>query len=67
MNPAAMAMALDEKGVFVWDGHSYALDVVEWLGLADIGGVVRFGPTHYNTIEEIDFTLEVVANFLRRN
>lgn len=66
MRPADMASALDDKGIFVWDGHSYALDVVEWLGLADKGGVVRFGPTHYNTIEEIDFTLEVVADFLRR-
>jgi cysteine desulfurase family protein (TIGR01976 family) len=64
MQPAAMASALDEKGIFVWDGHSYAIDVIEWLGLADRGGVVRFGPTHYNTIEEIDFALAAVADFL---
>ena len=64
MQPAAMAAALDEKGIFVWDGHSYAIDVIEWLGLADKGGVVRFGPTHYNTIEEIDFALAAVAEYL---
>ena len=66
MQPAAMAAALDEVGIFVWDGHSYAIDVIEWLGLADQGGVVRFGPTHYNTIDEIDFALNAVSDFLVR-
>jgi cysteine desulfurase family protein (TIGR01976 family) len=66
MQPAAMATALDEAGIFVWDGHSYAIDVIEWLGLAERGGVVRFGPTHYNTIEEIDFALNAVSDFLGR-
>jgi selenocysteine lyase/cysteine desulfurase len=51
----------------VWDGHSYALPVVEWLGIADQGGVVRIGPTHYNTLDEVDTAVELVAEFLSRH
>lgn len=64
-DPAAVAAALDEHGIYVWNGHCYALPVIEHLGLAESGGVVRIGPTHYNTAEEIDQTLEVLADVLR--
>ncbi len=64
MDPAAMARFLDQRGVYVWNGHSYALPVVEWLGLQDLGGVVRLGPTHYNTIGEVDTVLQLIGEFL---
>jgi len=41
------------KSIYVWDGNYYALAVTEWLGLDDSGGMVRVGPVHYNTLEEI--------------
>jgi cysteine desulfurase family protein (TIGR01976 family) len=63
-DPATVAAALDSHGIYVWNGHSYALPVIEHLGLADAGGVVRIGPTHYNTVEEIDRTLEVLGSVL---
>ncbi|MEN9506543.1 MAG: hypothetical protein RI958_2469 [Actinomycetota bacterium] len=66
MVPAEMATFLDTHGVYVWNGHSYALPVVEWLGLADQGGVVRIGPTHYNTLDEIDTVVGLVGEFLGR-
>ncbi len=64
--PAEMARFLDSRGVYVWNGHSYALPVVEFLGIADAGGVVRIGPTHYNTVAEIDLAVSLVAEFLGR-
>ncbi len=64
MVPCDLAAFLDDHGVYVWDGHSYALPVIEWLGLQDLGGVVRIGPTHYNTLDEVDAVLELIGEFL---
>lgn len=65
MVPSEMARWLDGHGVYVWDGHSYALPVVQFLGLEQSGGVVRVGPTHYNTLDEIDTVVALAAEFLR--
>ena len=51
--PRRVAEKLAEAGFFVWDGNYYALAVTERLGLEDNGGMVRVGPVHYNTVEEI--------------
>lgn len=51
--PRAIAAALGEQGIFVWDGNYYALSVSERLGLESSGGMVRVGAVHYNTVEEI--------------
>jgi cysteine desulfurase family protein (TIGR01976 family) len=48
-----VAARLGERGIFVWDGHFYALGVVERLGLVEQGGLVRIGFAHYNTPEEV--------------
>ncbi len=53
-SPSEIATALGENGVYVWDGNYYALSVTERLGLENSGGMVRVGPVHYNTMEEID-------------
>ena len=52
-HPHEIAAALGAQGIFVWDGHYYALAVVERLGLLDSGGMVRIGAVHYNTVDEI--------------
>ena len=52
-HPRQVAEELDESNIFVWDGNYYALTVTERLGLEDSGGMVRVGPVHYNTVEEI--------------
>jgi cysteine desulfurase family protein (TIGR01976 family) len=59
--PAETAKALAERGVFVWDGNYYALELMERLGLEDGGGAVRIGFTHYNTPEEVDRVLEELS------
>jgi selenocysteine lyase/cysteine desulfurase len=44
--------------VFTWDGHYYALELMERLGLEpDLGGAVRIGLCHYNTPGEVDRVL----------
>jgi selenocysteine lyase/cysteine desulfurase len=64
LDPADMARHLDAHGVYVWNGHSYALPVIRHLGLEDKGGVVRVGPTHYNTLDEVDTALDLISGFL---
>jgi len=52
-HPNDVAKQLGDAGIYVWDGHYYALAVVERLGLLDSGGMVRVGATHYNTLDEV--------------
>jgi cysteine desulfurase family protein (TIGR01976 family) len=51
--PRQVAEALGKEGIYVWDGNYYALAVTERLGLEVNGGMVRVGPVHYNTPDEI--------------
>ena len=53
-----VAEYLGDQGIFVWDGHYYAVAVMERLGLLDSGGLVRIGLVHYNTEEEINRTVD---------
>lgn len=54
LQPRQAAEELDKQGIYVWDGNYYALAVTERLGLEESGGMVRVGPVHYNTLEEIE-------------
>ena len=63
-NPQQIAQKLADENIFVWHGHNYALEVVRLMGYENLGGVVRIGPVHYNTIQEIDRTLEVLDTCL---
>ena len=51
--PRAVAEKLAAKGIYVWDGNYYAINVSERLGVEDKGGMVRVGAAHYNTLEEV--------------
>ena len=59
-NPEEIARELASENIFVWHGHNYALEAIRLMGLEESGGVVRIGPVHYNTLEEIDRTIEVL-------
>ncbi len=54
MHPRRIARLLDKSNIYVWDGNYYALAVTEQLGLEGSGGMVRVGPVHYNTVNEIE-------------
>ena len=59
--PRAAAAALGDAGIYVWDGDFYATSLIERLGKAKTGGVLRLGLVHYNTAAEVDRTLEALA------
>ena len=63
--PREVAERLGDQGIFVGDGHFYAVGVVDRLGLADRGGLVRVGFAHYNTPEEVDRVLEALSDLAR--
>lgn len=63
-NPADIVQFMADNGINVWAGHNYALETINRLDLMDKGGIVRVGPTHYNTHEEIDRFLECYDRFL---
>ena len=52
--PRGVAEALAARGIYAWDGDFYATTLVEDLGLAVSGGVVRLGMVHYTTFDEVD-------------
>jgi cysteine desulfurase family protein (TIGR01976 family) len=58
--PRTAAEALGRQGIFVWDGDFYATGLIERLGKAETGGVLRLGLVHYNTADEVDRTLQAL-------
>ncbi len=60
VHPRAAAEDLGRRGIYVWDGDFYATGLIERLGKAEGGGVLRLGLVHYNTAEEVDRALEAV-------
>jgi cysteine desulfurase family protein (TIGR01976 family) len=51
--PRDVAERLAERGIAVWDGDYYAVEVMTRLGLQP-DGAVRAGFVHYNTLDEVD-------------
>ena len=60
VRPRAAAESMSRDGIFVWDGDFYATGLIERLGKAGDGGVLRLGLVHYNTTAEVDRALEAV-------
>jgi cysteine desulfurase family protein (TIGR01976 family) len=54
---------LAERGVFVWAGNFYALELTEALGL-EPDGVLRAGVLHYNSADEVDFFVDTVSEII---
>jgi selenocysteine lyase/cysteine desulfurase len=59
--PGAVAAHLASRGVYVWSGHYYAVNVMRQLAVLDQGGLVRVGFVHYNTETEVNRALEALA------
>ena len=60
VHPADASKALAASRIAVWDGHNYAVEVVDQLGLADSGGVIRAGVSRYVEQPDVDRLLEAV-------
>jgi cysteine desulfurase family protein (TIGR01976 family) len=59
-HPQETSAALARRGIFTWDGHYYAIEVFDRLGLLHSGGAVRIGFCHYHTLDEVDRVLEAL-------
>jgi cysteine desulfurase family protein (TIGR01976 family) len=60
--PRALAEQLARQQIYVWDGNFYAYEAERYLKLEHEGGVVRVGPVHYNTLEEIQQLMRVLLH-----
>jgi cysteine desulfurase family protein (TIGR01976 family) len=58
-SPRAVAEHLGDRGIAVWQGNYYAVEVMKRLGLDE--GAVRAGIVHYNTAGEVDRLLTELA------
>ncbi|MGI9051100.1 MAG: aminotransferase class V-fold PLP-dependent enzyme [Ilumatobacteraceae bacterium] len=59
-HPDEVAADLAAERIAVWSGHSYAVEVVDQLGLANRGGVVRAGVVAYIEPDDVTRLLEKV-------
>jgi selenocysteine lyase/cysteine desulfurase len=66
VHPAEVSKALAAERVAVWDGHNYAVEVVESLGLTAGGGLVRAGLARYIEHDDVERLLRVVERLAAR-
>jgi cysteine desulfurase family protein (TIGR01976 family) len=59
---AEISKKMNEEGIFVWNGEEGfgAYELVKYLDIYKIGGLLRVSLEHYNTFKEIDRFLEVL-------
>ncbi len=65
VHPADASKWLAAQRIAVWDGHNYAVEVVDQLGLADSGGVIRAGISRYVEQPDVDRLLAAVDELAR--
>jgi cysteine desulfurase family protein (TIGR01976 family) len=66
VSPRSAAEALGRAGIYAWDGDFFATGLIERLGKAESGGVLRLGLVHYNTAAEVDRTLDALDRIAGR-
>ena len=59
--PVDTCRLLAEKGICAWDGNFYAQRAIEILGLAERGGVTRFGISLYTSQKEVEYVNECMT------
>jgi cysteine desulfurase family protein (TIGR01976 family) len=60
LSPREAAARLGERGLAVWNGNYYAVEIMKRLGLDE--GAVRIGIVHYNTADEVDRLLDALSD-----
>ncbi len=63
-HPDAIAAHLAARNIFAWSGHFYAVEVIDRLGLADSGGLLRVGLCHYSTADEVDALIKALRELV---
>jgi cysteine desulfurase family protein (TIGR01976 family) len=64
--PLELATKLGERGFFTWDGNYYAMNLTEQLDVERLGGFLRIGLVHYNTMEEVEQLLAALREIVER-
>jgi cysteine desulfurase family protein (TIGR01976 family) len=64
--PLELATKLGERGFFTWDGNYYAMNLTEQLDVERLGGFLRIGLVHYNTMEEVEGLLTTLMQIVKR-
>jgi cysteine desulfurase family protein (TIGR01976 family) len=62
---AAIAQALAQQGICVWDGDFYAARAIEVLGLKAAGGVLRTGMSLYSNEQDLERLLSALGALTR--
>jgi selenocysteine lyase/cysteine desulfurase len=62
--PLELATKLGERGFFTWDGNYYALNLTEQLQVEPLGGFLRIGLVHYNTMDEVERLLAALRGIV---
>src|SRR5580658_9143527 len=65
-SPLELATKLGERGIFTWDGNYYAVNLTEQLDVERLGGFLRIGLVHYNTMEEVERPLAALRKIVAR-
>lgn len=52
--PEELVRRIDAYGIGIRHGDFHSRRLIEYLGLAESGGVLRVSLVHYNTVEEVD-------------
>jgi len=65
---AEICRKMSEEGIYVWNGEDGlgALELVEYLDITKIGGLLRVSLEHYNTIQEIDRFLDILDSISKK-
>ena len=59
-----IARRVDDYSIAVRFGDFHARRLIEFLDMADQGGVVRVSMTHYNTLAEVDALVDALEQIL---
>jgi cysteine desulfurase family protein (TIGR01976 family) len=62
--PLELSTKLGDRGFFTWDGNYYALNLTEQLDVERLGGFLRIGLAHYNTMEEVERLLAALREIV---
>lgn len=59
--PRQVVSALARHGVCAWDGDYYARELMDAMGVSELGGAVRLGLAHYTSAAEVEQIIAAVA------
>lgn len=61
LSPREVVTGLVQHGVCAWDGDYYARELMDALGVSELGGAVRLGLAHYTSTGEVDHIVAALA------